>query len=330
MALITHQGQESGVALGSHVAKPVGYRALQSLTVVASNIAAVEAGIQFLRGGAPFVVLHGPSGWGKTQLVQGLEAEGLEQGLRIRVRDAAAWVKLPSRSDHNCALILEDVQGLARHPRLRHSMGQLLARRVRARRPTLLVTTTEFCPAINRMLPHAAPSWKFVAIEQPSDREKVVIVRALASGLGLELADEVSTLIARHLRGNGRSVIGALERLKLAKQSWSQPEDVLPACGVLRAYWLEEGCWDARDTVAEAVAQTCGACACEESMRKTIAYFLLDELGLTEHESASFLRVTEAMVYRWAAEVRKGMGSKSERCPLEACRIAIISALKAS
>lgn len=300
------------------------------MTVVASNLAAVEAGIGFLRGDSPFLVLHGPSGWGKTQLVLGLEAEGAERGVRIKVRDAGNWVAAPNPADQNSGLVLEDLQGLARHPRLRHSCRLLLERRAKSRRPTLLVSTTEYCSAISRMLPSGFPSWQFVAIEQPSDQEKLVIVRALADKLQLRLADEVGTLIARHLRGNGRSLIGALERLKLAKHDWSRPEDVLLACGVLRAYWLGSGGWDARDTVAEAVASTCGGAQCEDSMNRTIAYFLLDELGLTEHEAASFLKVRETVVYRWAAEVRKSLDDKMACCPVEACRNAIISALRAS
>ncbi|MCC6404292.1 MAG: hypothetical protein IT207_09820 [Fimbriimonadaceae bacterium] len=328
--MLTYHGGGCIEADEAEVPRPLGYRALQGMTVVASNIAAVEAGIKFLRGDSPFVVLHGPSGWGKSQLVLGIEAEGIERGLRIRVRDAVNWAAAPSRTDHNCVLILEDVQGLARHPRLRHSLRLLLAQRARARRATMLVGTSEYCPTISKLLPSASRPWKFVSIEPPCDSEKLAIVRSLASGMDLQLSDEVGMLIARHLRGNGRSLIGALERLKLMRQEWSQPSDVLLACGVLRPYWLGSGGWDARDTVADAVAFTCGGAHCEDAMNRTIAYFLLDELGLTEHESASFLKVREATVYRWAEDVKRSLEDGSASCPVDACRNAIICALRAS
>jgi energy-coupling factor transporter ATP-binding protein EcfA2 len=303
---------------------------LQSLAVLESNIRAIEACVEFARGLSPFVVLYGPSGWGKSHLVASLEAEMEAQGSGpVRLRDAVAWVSAPLRSDHRCALMLDDVQGVVRHPRLRHALRTHLEHRTRTGRSTLLCITSRRPVATAKLLPVTIPAWKFAAIHEPSIRERLVIVRQLASQRRLSIADEVGYLIANHLHGNGRSILGAIERLKLAGSGWDRPESVLPACGVLSPYLIGNDGWDARDVVADAVAQAAPSLPPGVSANDLVAYFLLCELGLSEGESAAFTKLGECGVYRRAIAVRRQLDDPQVRSVVEACRTTIVSAFGA-
>lgn len=294
-----------------------------------SNIGAIETCAQFARGVLPFVVLYGPSGWGKSHLVESLEAEMTRSAAGpVRLRDALSWVQSPSRADYHAALMLDDVQGVVRHPRLRHALRIELERRVRAKRATLLCFTSRRAPSTTKLLPAAVPPWSFAAVHEPTSRERLIIVRRIAEQNGIEIADEVIRLIAHHLCGNGRSILGAIERLKLADSDWSRPESALRACGVLRPYWLGSDGWDPRDVVADSSAEvlrgTDGVLAHDD----VVAYFLLCELGMTEGEAASFTKLGECGVFRRATAVKKRLADPAVAGVLAACRIAIVSALK--
>ena len=63
-----------------------------SLAPLACNIRAIEAGADFARAFKPFVAIVGPSGWGKTHLLDSTAlAIALYQGHSVRVFDARAW-----------------------------------------------------------------------------------------------------------------------------------------------------------------------------------------------------------------------------------------------
>lgn len=302
---------------------------LDSLAVLESNIGAIEACAQFARGLRPFVVVYGPSGWGKSHLVASLEAEMAGSALGpVRLRDAVAWIQSPARTDWNAALLLDDVQGVVRHPRLRHGLRVELERRARAGKPTLLCFTSRRKPPVARLLPPAVPPWRLAAIHEPSRRERLVIVRRIAEQNGVEVADSLVGLIAHHLCGNGRSILGAIERLKLAGSDWSKPESVLLACGVLRPYWLGSDGWDPRDTVADAVAETLAEPPTGLTHADLVAYFLLRELGMTEGEAACFTKLGESGVYRRANFVHRHSGEEAVANAIAACRNAVVSAMR--
>lgn len=302
---------------------------LASLAVLESNIGAIETCAQFARGVLPFVVVYGPSGWGKSHLVASLEAEmSCSAAGPVRLRDALTWVQAPSRSDWNAALLLDDVQGVTRHPRLRHALRIELERRARAKKATLLCFTSRRAPSTAKLLPAVVPPWTFAAVHEPTSRERLVIVRRIAEQNGIEIADEVVRLIAHHLCGNGRSILGAIERLMLAGSDWSRPESALRACGVLRPYWLGSDGWDPRDVVADSVAEVLRGAEGELAPGDVVAYFLLCELGMTEGEAACFTKLGECGVFRRATAVRKRSGEPAVAAVLAACRIAIVSAMK--
>ncbi len=112
--------------------------------VLPSNLNAVESALLFSTEISPLVLIAGPSGWGKTHLLQ-IAAEQCEKavGRRVAPVAASAFLLRGGRWDHPGPLMLDDVQVCLKQSRERQLLRSALEVRVRLRRPTLLNVTAE-------------------------------------------------------------------------------------------------------------------------------------------------------------------------------------------
>lgn len=307
--------------------EPQGFRSFAALP---GNLKAIESALEFAQGRVPLVAVVGPSGWGKTHLLRATTDMLGSQGACVVPRSALEWIMDPSRSDANHPLVLDDTQDVLRHPRARHQFRQALLRRVRSRRPTML----SFAGArVGRSLKAFVPfsrEWNWALIAEPTCDERELVVRQIATTERMLLSQATTRLIARHLHGNGRSVSGALKRLKMYRSDWSDRDAVCQACGVLMPYLLGRDGWDPRDHVFEAVSQTVAGVdgAPSGTVQDITAYLLWSEIGLSEDEIATFLRVTPSSVYTRSVDVRKRMEDSAYGALVGSCRRSVIDAFE--
>lgn len=296
-----------------------------TFTALPTNIGAIEATMRFVEGTSPFVVIYGPSGWGKTHLLHAVERRFEEAGeSRVMIRSALSWARSAARQDLTPTLILDDLQDVFSHPRARHLVRQSIDYRVRTGRRTLLAVTTDIAlKKLRATLPFGG-DWLFSELAEPNVDERQLVVHQIASDIGLQLSRPTARLIARHLNGNGRSIRGAIQRLRLVKRDWSKKEDVLPACGVLSPYLLGHEGWDPRDHVWDAVQRVVPKDWSEFGPSQVLCFLLLHEMGLSEGEVASFLKVSPSRAYRDCGKVRSRCEDTEVRGLLEACRIAVL------
>jgi hypothetical protein len=281
-----------------------------TFAALSSNVKAIEASLMFSNGLAPFVVLVGPSGWGKTHL---LEAAATvirrEFGVTAKVQTVAQWADAGARWDQQAPLLLDDTQEALSRSRLRQAVRFGLERRVQAGRPTMLAfTAPKVSRAIKMFLP-VAREWHIAPIGAPTPTERELVTRHLAGQEGISLANPIYRFVSRQTSWDGNAIIGALGRLKLMQTRWTEPEDVLRALGFLEPYLIDNAGCDLRDQVFEAVSRCLEAKAPIEG-RANLAvdlsvYFMIDRMGLSEGEVASYFRISPGEVYGRASRIAK-------------------------
>jgi energy-coupling factor transporter ATP-binding protein EcfA2 len=222
-----------------------------SFAPLPSNAQALEWTRLFASRGAPFVALIGPSGCGKSHLLESascrLQLEAFEDS---DVLDATRWAENPPRRDGEVPLILDNVQEALDRGRIKLQLRMALERRVRSGRATLLSFTAQKpTRAIRSFLPNSK-DWIVCSIQSPEPREREKLVRQLAQGEGLELADTLVWLLSHRMHGNGRSLVGALKRLRLHQKQWTDPSMTLRACGVLNPFFSDNSSWDLREHIS--------------------------------------------------------------------------------
>jgi chromosomal replication initiator protein len=214
-----------------------------------SNAAAYRAATALARGeiGGP-LLLHGPSGVGKTHLLHAAYAGLAERGCGVaclaahdlteallaarRANQAAAfWRELRALD----ALLLDDVHSLAGDEPLRGELADALAAWVEGGR-ILAVTTDrppDEVPETGRWCPRDGAA-TVEHLPPPETALRIAIVRHKAEQLGLELGAELSATIAQRLPGSIRRLEGALTRLHALARLSGRPldrrlvEEVLP------------------------------------------------------------------------------------------------------
>lgn len=274
---------------------------VSAFTALPSNVHAISLAESFLRGGTRFVGLSGPSGWGKSTLTATMVDVFRERGCTVWSGPA-----MDALSDRQALaakiLILDDLQDCIRRPRDRHRIHLLLEHRVRRGLPVLVAST---CGRSLERMPMAS-RWHLASIPVPTVDERVVIVKHLAAWSRITLSDDVARLIARTVRGNGRSLHGALKRLALAGGNWSGPGSLIRACGVIAVHESPTARVDARAVILDGVAAALEGWAAD-TVRSWSAYMLLAEAGLTEEEAARALGVVPTEVYRLSRQARRRM-----------------------
>ncbi len=265
-----------------------------SIAAFHSNVKAIEACLLLSGGLQTHVAIMGPSGWGKTHLLHSTaKSISRNRGVPIQVWSAQE-LSNSSRLDAQMPLILDDVHEAIHRSKLRQQLRSILERRVRAGLTTLLGFDNEHgTRAIKAFLP-CPREWTTAAIGEPSSDERALVVRQLANTQGLILGTPLLNSLARRTTGNGRTLTGALQRLKLIQTRWTEPAEVLRSLGVLKDYWGDSQGWDLRDFIIERVNASVDG---ELEARDLAVYVMLHSIGLSESETAKALGLHPGEAY---------------------------------
>lgn len=282
-------------------------RRFGTLAAVPSNVQAIEAALLFSCGLQPFVVLLGPSGWGKTHLLESASFSLVQESRHpAPILNATDWLKYPHLVDPSQPLLLDDAQDAYLKTRTKVQLRLALERRLRAGRPTLLSFTAS---RPTRQLRANLPSphvWTIATMTEPALPERLVIVNQMAQAEGLTLSTTLARLLAERMNGNGRTLIGALKRLRLHGALWLDGRAALKAAGVLNCFFSDNSAWDLKERMTDAAGLTRGQLA-GLPVLELLTYAMLHEACLPEAEVARFLDVTPATAYQTSSAFRARM-----------------------
>jgi len=297
------------------------------MVTLPSNVQAVEASLLFATGRLPFVVLSGPSGWGKSHLLQASASacSVVERIPRPAIISAKEFQANAYRIDPSIPLIIDDAQEALDQHKVRIQLRLALERRVRAHRPILLSFT---CPKVTRnikaFLPGYHSAWVSATIEAPSANDRQRVVAAMAKAEGLVVAESLVKILSRKLHGDGRTFEGALKRLRLAGDRWLDSASVLRALGVLNPYFAGHGSWDLREFILEAVYLRCKT----EWNRDLALHVMLHIALLPEAEVARFMEIEPGTAFSRANRFRNQFeGNEDVRLQTRRCIDSIVDGI---
>lgn len=214
-----------------------------SFAPLPSNVEAVEAALRFSAGHEPFVALLGPSGWGKSHLLGASALQVAKEAPPVRLGTVcellrAGGVEVPG------ALLLDDCQEVLDKPKMRLMLRLMLERRVRGGRPTMLAfTMPRMTRAISGLLP-LERQWSKTILEAPAADERALLIEQMANAESLALSPRLVRILASRMHGNGRTLSGALKRLRLSGSAWLDSSATLRACGLLDPFFADNPAWD--------------------------------------------------------------------------------------
>lgn len=222
-----------------------------SFAPLPSNVESVEAALRFSAGVEPLVALVGPSGWGKSHLLGAAAVRMAKSAPPVRLTPVEDYLRAGGSVDVQGALILDDCQEILGKPKMRLMLQLLLERRVRAGRPTMLAFTL---PRPTRAMMGLLPlerSWLTATLQVPASQERATLIEQMASAEGLAFSPRLVRVLATRMHGNGRTLSGALKRLRLAGASWLDAGATLRACGLLDPFFADNPAWDLKGKVTQ-------------------------------------------------------------------------------
>lgn len=272
-------------------------RRFDSLASLASNCEAIDAGVRFVVGDCPFVVIVGPSGWGKTHLLESVAAKLAQDGFpHSRVVAAADWLDGRAPVDARNHLLLDDVQDVLNRTRSRYRFRLEMERRVRVGMPTMLAITADIPSrrAISFLPNHR--DWNLFEMDEPASRDKEKVVSRIAKSEGVALSDQLCRIIGTRMKGNGNTFHGSIVKLKSVQHRWQTDEDVVRACGLLNLFFADNPEWDLREKILAAAKSSAtmfvGIDACG------LACYAMKEVAhLAENDVARYCGISHAKVH---------------------------------
>jgi energy-coupling factor transporter ATP-binding protein EcfA2 len=278
-----------------------------------SNAAAHEYSMRFATGDVDLLALVGPTGWGKSTLLDAMQKRLTRRGAdaSAAVLTASDWIHRTGRLDSGASLLLDNVQEVLEAPRIRQTFLMALERRVRLGRPTALVFTgSRMSRHVRGVLP-GSRRWTIATIASPPIVEREEFVRYVAPYLEMRLSGPLIRHIAKTMNGNGRTVCGALNRLRMRQNEWLDDESTVRALGILSPFCADCADWDLRDLIAEA-ATTCGLAADPVRRKGILAYTMLNIALLPEMEVAQFLGVIPGAAYGLSVKCQNEMATNAQ------------------
>ena len=185
------------------------------------------------------IYLHGPHGAGKTCLVKALEAELLRRNSRsivsnLPAAEIASILNQGQTVKQSIAdidlLLIEDVQHLP--SRLEDAFANLIDDCV-ARRRLLVCTASvgpQSLPFVARLSSRLA-SGLVIALEPWRAESRLKFLQAKSQERQLAVRQEVLRFLAHHIRGAGRELEGALNRLQVLADMQHEPLRVAEVAG---------------------------------------------------------------------------------------------------
>jgi hypothetical protein len=288
-------------------------RSFASIAALPSNVEAIDEGLRFSAGLSTFAVIAGPSGWGKSHLLAAVSHRlRSDFGREVEVQPVMQHLGIshlgPLPSDLPNVLLLDDCQEVFGRPRLRSLLRCELERRVRAGKPTLLSFTV---PKVGRPLKTLLPSsreWAIHSVEAPDPAERVLLIQQMTISEGLTLSANLIRIIAFQMHGNGRTLAGALKRLRLSQPAWLDSRSTLRACGLLEPFFADNSAWDLRMRIHRQ-AEVSRAQFGRVQWSDLAVYTMLKEACLPEAAVARYMGMEPAEAYlravRFAKEVQE-------------------------
>ena len=286
----------------------------KSLAPLPSNVEAIDAALMFSAGLEPFVALVGPSGWGKTHLLHAV-AQRLAVNLDTvhEPMSVCDFVANPGKADASGPLLLDDVQEVLGTSRMKMSVRMSLERRFRGGKPTLLAFTS---PKPSRALRAFLPSsreWTIACMGAAEPAERIALLRHMSTVEGMELSPRLSKVIAAQVHGDGRTLAGALKRLRLAGTTWLDSSATLRAFGLLEPFFADSGSWDLKYKILKS-AEAPNFLSTRFAPLDLALYTMLHEAGLSEVDIARITNVEPAEAYLRSAKFKSQLAdSESTR-----------------
>jgi energy-coupling factor transporter ATP-binding protein EcfA2 len=283
-------------------------KCFRTIAALPSNIEAVEAALLFSAGLESRVAIVGPSGWGKSHLLEAVASRlRAESGMPVpQAVDVEDWLGAYNRGGRAGAAIVENVQACMSGRRRSQMLRVALERRVKANRPTLLSFTARGPSRQIRALLPQPHTWVIAHLRAPIGPERESLLRHMAFTEGLALSEELLKFIAGKTKGNGCTLMGALKRLKAHQNRWVSASETLRACGVLNPFFADDGSWDLRDHIVKVVArQGAGALPSPLDVVSAAAYLMLREAMLSEADVADYLKLEPKNAYGLAGRLER-------------------------
>lgn len=275
-----------------------------SLASLNSNTEAIEAALLFCAGHHPLAAIVGPSGWGKSHLLQAISNRLAIDGILAEPMSVHEFLANSGRADAP-ALLLDDVQDVLGKPRLRLDLRLALEKRARNDRHTFLAFTA---PRVTRQIRGFLPEprkWAIATMVEPVAEERAQLLAHMAKAEGLSLSPRLVRILAEQMLGNGRTFVGALKRLRMAGPNWMDADQTLRALGILDPFFTDNGSWDLKHKILR-VAEGSKA-QFTRSIHIDLALYTMLQAGLGEADVARAAKLSPAEVYQRAGRFRKQM-----------------------
>lgn len=279
-------------------------RRFGTLAAIPSNVHAIEASLLFATGLNTFVALVGPCGWGKSHLLEAVAHRiSDETSVPISIAGASEWIANPGRFDPTAALLLDDVQDAVASTKNRFQFRMALERRVRAGRRTLLAYAS---PKVTRQVRGNLPyphDWIVATMGEPEPSERLLIINRMCDVEGLAISTALARLLASRMNGNGRTLLGALNRLRMTSAEWLDVRMTLKACGLLDPFFADNSSWDLKDHILKSVSAL-GAGFQSIDRQNLALHTMLHEACLAEDDVARCFNIEPREAYQRAAAFR--------------------------
>jgi len=178
-----------------------------------------------------------------------------------------------------------------------------LERRVKCGKPTLLAFTS---PKPNRALRSFLPiarDWTIASMGAAEPVERLLLLHQMSGAEGLALSPRLSKVIADHMLGNGRTLAGALKRLRLSGSNWLDSSATLRAFGLLDPFFADNGTWDLKHKVLR-VAEHSKSQFIKVNVSDLALYTMLHEAGLSEIDVARAIGIEPSEAYLRASRFK--------------------------
>lgn len=268
-----------------------------SLAALPSNVDAIEAALLFSIGRNRHVVIVGPSGWGKTHLMRAVAHRLSCDGTPVEPMSAQQYVTSAACFDSSAPLVLDDVQDTLTKARQRLGLRIALERRIKANRPTILSFTNS---KPNREIVSLLPSqrdWVIETMGEPMPAERVLVLDQMAKAEGLRMSPRLVRLLSDQMHGNGRTLSGALKRLRLFGVNWLDTPSTLRALGILEPFFRDNSSWDLKHRILR-LAERNRAQFGKVNWLDLALYAMQHEAGLCEGDVARAANLSNGEVYQ--------------------------------
>lgn len=267
--------------------------------------------MSFGTGQEKLVLIVGPTGWGKTRLLEASAQTAKKvQNTNARVIDASTWAHFGHTLDPDQPLWLDNVHDAMNKARTRVPLQLALERRAQAKRPTMLAANCAGPREIARLVPNYR-DWNVVRIKPPTKPERQLVVAHLAQRMGVELSESLSSILSHRLGGSARAIEGALRRLQLAGPTWTSDIEAIRACGILTPLFDDNGQWDMRTTMSESAQKFLQTGQEPNLDERSLAIFGMRHWAhIPEVDVAHFFEATGGQIYgtvrRYRERIRNG------------------------